>query len=217
MTLNNVRTIAGALCLSALVAAPAAAQQFSFAGDDLVAAAEQHGASFARPDQVPELPAWWVQRGTVALGTTDRVCVDVPRGEGPYRSGEMIMGGHLIVLQADGPNKIWWKPLHDSSMEMSIDVRGVKIGSPNQPIHFEIWPQPTSSYSNETRQPIPEEAFFPGGARFDSPGRWIAVATSGSNWGCFVFDVPAEAPDWEAISARLRAGGNDDPAREGSR
>ncbi|HKW02275.1 MAG TPA: hypothetical protein VJN96_20805 [Vicinamibacterales bacterium] len=32
--------------------------------------------------------------------------------------------------------------------------------------------------------------FFPSWPYFDTPGKWMILATAGSNWGCFVIDRP---------------------------
>ena len=177
------------LTLATFVAGPLNAQDFGFPATDLVAAAEAFGAAFPRPAEVPPLPETMPE----PEGSSERVCVEVTRETTFARSGEMVIGGLLQGLRA-GRNKVWWKPLN-SSLDMTIRVAGASLESPEIPVDFEIGP-PTAPYANERplRQ-IPEEAFFPGGATFATPGRWIAVGTSGSDWGCFVFEVPTDEPD----------------------
>lgn len=187
----SLKRLRGALIitLALVVAGPLNAQDFAFPETDLVAAAEAFGAAFPRPTDVPPVPETMPE----PEGSAERVCVEVTRKTTFARSGEMVVGGRLDDLRS-GANKVWWKPLN-SSLDMTIRVTGVSLESPGIPIDFEIGP-PTAPYANERplRQ-IPEEAFFPGGATFATPGRWIAVGTSGSDWGCFVFDVPADDPD----------------------
>ncbi len=162
----------------------AAPAPFVFPTSNLVAAAEAFGATVPRAIEPPTVPALY---GEVS-GTADRRCSVVDREQTVVRSGEMLVGGHLGSLEP-GQNKVWWKPL-DSSLDMEIDVVGVALDAPNLEAAFELGP-PTAPYSNESPpRKIAEEAFFPGGARFPSAGRWIAVATSGESWGCFIFEVP---------------------------
>lgn len=53
-------------------------------------------------------------------------------------------------------------------------------------VRTKLWWKP----DDRPPQPIPEEAFFSGSVEFPAAGRWIVVATSRDNWGCFVFEVP---------------------------
>lgn len=177
-----------ALLLTALVAAPGAAQAFRFPASDLVEAAERYGTEVPRPASVPAPPAGFA----LAEGTAERRCVEVSGTATMARSGEMVIGGMLQALRV-GRNKVWWKPLN-SSLDMTIDVVGASMTEPAEALEFQIG-APTAPYANvRPLRQIPEEAFFPAGARFSGPGKWIAVGVSGSDWGCFIFDVPPETP-----------------------
>jgi hypothetical protein len=48
--------------------------------------------------------------------------------------------------------------------------------------------------SRPGEQPREDEWFFPSGITFSKPGEWVVVATSGRNWGCFVFEVAQPTP-----------------------
>ncbi len=175
-----------------LVPGGAAAQEFVLPATDAVASAEAFGASHPRSAAADNLdvPSWW---DAEPEGSRDRVCVDVTRDMGVVRSGEIVIGGFLFRLQAGRQTKLWWKPL-DSSLDMTLELVSRSLDGVEGQVAFDIGPV-TSTYTNDRPpQPIPEEAFFPGGVEFPAPGRWITVATSGDNWGCFVFEVPAEPP-----------------------
>lgn len=175
--------------VAAVGPAAVAGQEFMLPQAETVAAAEAVGAEFARPDVAPDLPPLWDE----PLGSSERVCVDVTREMTMVRSGEIVIGGFLSQLQAPGPNKVWWKPLN-GSLNMTIDITSRSLDGKEGDVAFEIG-APSAPYTNDRPpQPIPEEAFFPGGAYFPSAGRWIAVASSGDNWGCFVFHVPEGPP-----------------------
>jgi hypothetical protein len=88
---------------------------------------------------------------------------------------------------------VWWKPI-DGSRDMTIDITSRSLDGHKGQVDFELGPATTTYTNDRPPQPIPEDAFFPGGARFPAPGRWIAVATSGDDWGCFVFHVPEGPP-----------------------
>lgn len=198
------------LAMVALVTASpcARAQERSDLGTEdraTVAAVEAEGAAHPRPDRVmpfpayerpPEIEAELRERFGPApelLGGPERRCVLVPevvRGPPKYvRSGEFIIGGYLSELERGRRIKLWWRPLADASMDMELDVRGWRLDAAGDTAHFEIGP-PRASLDSDTLEPYADEAFFPGGALFPSPGNWIVVGRTGRSWGCFVFSVP---------------------------
>lgn len=174
----------GALGLMANTSA-AAAQALDLDTADPVAAAEAHGEQFARPAVVAALPEHWDREPE---GTAERLCVDLPRGLQSIRSGQFVIGGHTQPFVAGRAHKIWWKPVN-ASLEMTIELAAQPMDGSEGEVVFNL-ADVTTFYTNDTPpRKIPEESFFPGVTTFPSPGRWMVVATSGENWGCFVFHV----------------------------
>lgn len=187
--MTNPRIVGVGLLTAVLASSGLAGQEVVLPEHDAVAAAEGHGATYPRPGAVGELdvPSWWDGEPT---GSRDRVCVEVTREMTMVRSGEMVIGGRLSGLRAGERTKLWWKPL-DSSLDMTLELVSRSLDGVEGQVAFDVGPV-TSTYTNDRPpQPIPEEASFPGAVEFPAPGRWITVATSGDNWGCFIFDVPA--------------------------
>ena len=127
------------------------------------------------------------------VGGPERTCVSVPP-VGPeerkvIRSGEMLIGGHLPGLAHGKGVKLWWRRLVDASLEMELSVRGWRLDAPEDPAAFRIG-GPTAPRASVTLEPYADEAFFPGGVTFPSPGTWIVVGSTGRSWGCFLVSVP---------------------------
>jgi hypothetical protein len=123
--------------------------------------------------------SWW--------GNQDRECVEA-RGMGPVRSGDFIIGGELgddPPIFPRVPAKIWWAPLHNSESMDSLVIVGERLSSPMQmrlalgTIAFPLWP-------GQTIPPARREYFYPSGTIIPDWGRWLLVASSGANWGCFI-------------------------------
>jgi hypothetical protein len=108
------------------------------------------------------------------------------------RSGEFVIGGQLggayrlndeINAKLGAPGlirKIWWTPLHFASVMPALVVSGRKLGVPSDTLQF---------LSSRIAWNSDSEYFFPSGFRIPSAGRWLLVASSGPNWGCFILTV----------------------------
>lgn len=156
--------------------------------DSLIASAEADGATHPRAERSRPLPAEWDARSW--WGSADRKCVEV-RGRGPARSGEFIIGGELGTdppIYAGIAVKIWWAPLHNSRTMEPLSVVGERLSSPMQmrltleTVAFPV--QPGQRIAEADR-----EYFYPGDTVIPDAGRWLLVASSGDNWGCFIMNV----------------------------
>jgi len=157
--------------------------------DQIVRAVEAEGASFSRLPAAVRAPPTFA---AIQKGTPERKCV-IGSEKGPVRSGEFVIGGQLGVplpLTHGKAGKIWWSPLMNAPDMPALIVRGRSVSSIESTMRFT-----TSSvaYPTTRGEPLPPVAlrdyFFPSGFEVPSAGRWIFVATSGANWGCFILDV----------------------------
>jgi hypothetical protein len=161
--------------------------------------AEAQGAAFPREAAPASLPSGFSD----VEGTGERKCVAFPDGAvlsqnamaNSRRSGEFVVGGEIIQgLKAGMGAKVFWVPLHDpASRNATLIVRSVRLDSPSITSHFV-----TNKYAfpmKEQRYPIKdsvadrEHGFYPSGFSLPSAGRWLFVATSGPDWGCFIVTV----------------------------
>jgi hypothetical protein len=127
-------------------------------------------------------------------GTAERKCV-AASGRWPLRSGDFVIGGELSgpsqqdVAKRLAP-KIWWSPLHHRP-EMALRVQARRLDRGGEYLFYST----TVAHSAEdphVEVPVNErEYFFPTAIEFLHSGRWIVVATSGSDWGCFILALPA--------------------------
>ena len=146
---------------------------------EIVAAAEAEGATYPHAQQV-------------AVPEAARVCV-VGSESGPATSGEFTIGGNLAgsaSLRAGRAGKIWWAPRHHAADMPPLLVRGRNLTTPTDSVRFTTaniaWPVVPGA------APVPpgeRKHFFPSGPTLPSAGRWLVIATSGSNWGCFILTV----------------------------
>lgn len=168
--------------LATLLLAPRAthAQQIPLT----VAAAEAEGAGFQREAAPAALP--YVFDNRPFGGSSDRRCVaSVPDDSlpgGSLRSGEIIVRTHFTGrwgLRADHASKIVWFPLHAPPGPIvrgrSLLIRAVHVGDPADTLRKTV--------SGLTR------GGFPSTVSLRAPGRWLVVASSGADWGCFVLNV----------------------------
>ena len=110
---------------------------------------------------------------------------------GPIRSGEFVIGGNLggfSATRGGKPTKIWWAPQVNSKNMPPLVVRGWNVGVPTDTFRFTTdrvaVPGKQSSVPADQR-----DYFFPSGITLPHAGRWLVVATSGSNWGCFFLEA----------------------------
>lgn len=156
--------------------------------DELVALVEAEGRSYpsrkAEAASDPFAAFEWV-------GSSDRECVEVTSLQ-PTRSGEFVIGGQIAEGQLvhERENKIWWAPLNNALDMPPLLVRGVRLDPRGDRIGWEssriAWPpaRRAGSSGDPTRN-----FFFPSWFTPPSAGRWLVVATSGDNWGCFILNV----------------------------
>lgn len=160
---------------------------------ELVESAERDAAAFAvdlgRPDRIKR-----VFTSPDLQGTSARKCI-VGAGRGPLRSGEFVIGGELSgpasqdLLKRVAP-KIWWSPLHHGA-EMDLLIRARRVGQGGE---YRFHSVTVASGSHGPSLELPEEQrdyFFPSAIEFLHSGKWLVVATSGSDWGCFILTMPS--------------------------
>lgn len=117
------------------------------------------------------------------LGAAPRTCVGAV-SIGPLRSGELLVGGEIggavAVKGSARPAKVWWMPKYPVRND-SLVVRAALLGSPADTMRIVMT---TWSSSGPNTGPWA----YPSATRLPKSGRWLVVATSGPNWGCFVFE-----------------------------
>jgi len=150
----------------------------------LVAQAESEGAKQSRLDPPATLGANF---RTEVTGTSERKCVE-GHEVGPVRSGEFVIGGQLGGRKgavAGTPAKIWWATLHSSSAMPTLIVRMRNLAAPGDTVSI------ASNRIGFVKSSVTGENdyFFPNVITFPRAGRWLLVASSGSNWGCFILGV----------------------------
>jgi len=160
----------------------------------IIAAAEAEGAAFPRHAD---------SQTTANL----RRCI-VGYDLGPAHSGEFSIGGNLggvrddpdpeelikqresTAMHAGHAGKVWWGPDHSSRDMPPLVVRGRNLANVRDTVRYTrakaAWRvQPGANPVHENAR----EYFFPSGITIPTPGRWLLVATSGDNWGCFILTV----------------------------
>lgn len=152
--------------------------------EQLRAEAAAEGAAFTRTSK------------TDTTAAVPRVCVDAI-DMGPAHSGEFTIGGNLSgmsAMRAGRPGKVWWAPLHHARNMPALVVRGRSLTTGSDTVRFTsakvAWPVVVPGV------PVPEterKYFFPSGITIPNPGRWLLIATSGANWGCFILTVRSSA------------------------
>lgn len=180
----------------------------------IVARAEAEGAMFPRRP-APEARASFSPsvaqsvesdaKPIARAGSDDRRCVAVARA--PTRSGEFVVSGDFVAhdgtemgglpsawrseggVSAKRPLRIWWSPAHNAADMPPLLIRAralAKDGDTLRILDSAIVHPPNPGPPPRT----PKGPFeFLSGIEFPTSGRWILIATSGANWGCFVFDV----------------------------
>jgi hypothetical protein len=123
-------------------------------------------------------------------GIAERTCVDVERyrplaPEAGVRSGEFIAGPFALYAsewksQQGNFGKLWWIPLHTNAFP-GLTVRAVLLDDPSI---RRVFSESIVGHGSGG-------AFYPSTVVLPTPGRWLLVATSGPDWGCFVLTLRA--------------------------
>lgn len=197
----------GALVLWSFVGPSAAAGQLNAlprrpTDSATIAAIEAEGATFPRDSVVPPFPRYsWTEEMARDIGPApsiyggpERECVYAPTEPvagglvriPPVRSGEFVVSGYPAPVQGQRSKLVW--TAMNASMDMTLLLRGRRLGSPADSLRREITDIIAPLHS-KTHEPYADEAAFPSGIEFSAAGVWVVVATNGRNWGCFVFTV----------------------------
>jgi hypothetical protein len=157
-----------------------------------IAAAEAEARTYPRADPDGTTAASF----SAVPGSPARTCVDVgpflastadqnlptPGGTGGaagIRSGEFVAGpfGNFVAQEsrARQEDKLWWVPLHRRAMP-GLTVRAVPL---DEPADGQIFTVNLVAWNADGQ-------FYPSGIALPQAGRWMLIATSGPDWGCFV-------------------------------
>jgi hypothetical protein len=144
--------------------------------------AEAEGAAFAHANGASQ-PNFMTR---AVAGTNERKCIAPAVGDslqaGALRSGNFIVRGSLageFGPHAGRARKFLWIPLHSvEAAPTPLVIRAAAATSPDTV--RATFPGPVHSHG---------QYGYPSTLEFPSPGRWIVVATSGDDWGCFLLDV----------------------------
>ena len=143
----------------------------------ITAAAEREGAAYPR-----------------VAGASDaepRTCA-LPWFSAPVKSGEFKIGGQVSPvdpLKAGQRGKIWWAPVHYAKEMPPLVLRGRNLTTMKDTVRLTFTGVATP-VTPGTRTPESQRVyFFPSGTTLPTAGRWLVIATSGANWGCFVLTV----------------------------
>ena len=112
---------------------------------------------------------------------------------GPVSSGEFTIGGNLggvAAVRAGRPRKIWWAPRLAARDMPPLLVRGRSLTNPRDTLRFTSAKVAWQAVPGGPPMPETERKyFFPSGITIPHSGRWLLIATSGPNWGCFILTV----------------------------
>jgi hypothetical protein len=111
------------------------------------------------------------------------------RGMGPTESGRFTIGGMLsgqYASRAGQAGKIWWRPAHANDRMPPLVVRGRNLTTLRDTIRFSSATIAWQSAPGQPTQAANRQYFFPSRLALPTAGRWLLVATSGANWGCFI-------------------------------
>jgi hypothetical protein len=90
-------------------------------------------------------------------------------------------------MRAGRPGKVWWAPLHYAADMPPLVVRGRNSTTPGDTVWYTTsnvaWPVTPGA---PRVPPAERKYFFPSGITLPTAGHWVLIATSGSNWGCFI-------------------------------
>jgi hypothetical protein len=153
-----------------------------------IQAAQTEGAAYPHGDAAS------VQSGFDAgadVGTPERRCVDTRHSKAAL-SGDFLAGPFDDLFASfrthwqQGHTKVWWAPryLADRTPRDLADggllIRGTRLDGSGGT---------TYRYGGLVRSIPSGIGFFNSGVWVPSAGRWMLVATYGSNWGCFVVET----------------------------
>ncbi len=164
------------LPLVAVLALPG--QQAGITTADAVRTAEVRGAVYDGGEKGPQQAGF---DGQADSGTRDRKCVEVGDGD-VVQSGDIVAGSFKFFgnhWQLNGARKLWWAPryLPAGQARSVLLVQSTSLDRP-------------AGVSTYRRDAMVRDAkgmyFYNTDFGLAAAGRWLIVATSGPNWGCFV-------------------------------
>jgi hypothetical protein len=181
-------------CLAATfligITTPVAAQEIP----TTIALAESEGARHRRVEIPAVLPTVFAHPWS---GTEKRKCVAAPPdtgvSNGSVRSGDFIVRGYFSGQagpRALHDRKFLWTPLHNPYVyepSTGLLIRGARIGHAADTLRKSV---ARAAYPSLRLQRT--EAAFPSLLRFPVAGEWLIVASTATDWGCFLFTVVAE-------------------------
>ena len=141
-----------------------------------VEAAEAEGAKYPKGTAGPDGTAW-DKTHAEAAGAGERRCIDVEK-HASVRSGEFVAGPfqEYIVMAGTGKRKLWWAPRRHSAAMPPLQLRATKLDAPDVSVD---WTLPSIVHNQNGY-------FFNTLILFPENGKWLVVARSGDNWGCFL-------------------------------
>ena len=162
-----------------------------------IARAELEGKTYPRRPAPDPLPGAFhlrqselTDKGLTTFGNTaDRKCVNAADNQ-ITRSGDFVIEvvtGMARRLSAHKQAKIWWAPLHASPTMSPLRIRGFNTSALQDTLAASAYTAVTAG--DGSRRPTRRDYFFPSGITFPQSGRWLVIAASDANWGCFLFTV----------------------------
>jgi hypothetical protein len=145
--------------------------------------AEAQGARFALAP-APELSQYTLLTAQYP-GTSDHRCVEA--GEAfRIRSGDFTVAGFSVYrgVWHAGWGKLNWMPYHPQPANPGqLIVRATRLDDPTKQWIFEREGGMAHAPGANLDYSYPSAFYLP------SPGRWMLVATAGTNWGCFIYNL----------------------------
>ncbi|MES2179887.1 MAG: hypothetical protein V4550_18645 [Gemmatimonadota bacterium] len=148
-----------------------------------VAEAELEGARYPRAAELNPRRPWDAN----AQGTSERKCLEADKLRAA-RSGDFYVGDFAgrtgwpsySEMWRTGYGKLIWQPVHLPSPGVVVRATRLDVGAESR-----VYGPFPISHPGESMS----TTFHPSGVHVPTTGRWMLVATSGSNWGCFVITV----------------------------
>jgi hypothetical protein len=142
---------------------------------------EARGAVFQGGERGPQQVGFDEQTD---LGTKDRKCVEVTDGD-IVQSGDFIVGSFRFFAshwQLNRARKLWWMPRYLSTGQLRSPLL-VQANGLDRPGGVTTYRREALVRGNGGLY------FFNTDFGLPEAGKWLLVATSGPNWGCFVVIV----------------------------